>query len=454
MTSAPHVLIAQLKEISMPHRVFSRSVVATTVLLISVGVPAQAASSDSAAQRAPVITATRLPGTASNFVAFAVGSPNPVEISKVTPDGELLGESWGVLDLNPDGSVKQNWQRRSFIWRDGKVSYLTGPDAGAPTLGIDMNHRGRVVGAERPDGNPTPLTWAPGASLGQALPSAVQGSAVAVNDQGEFAQRVTGTATIQVHSANGAVSTITAPEGMTGLSTTSGLGFGLDTTGRPLNNRGQLLLWATDSSNRLRPLIWRNGAFTDLGVLHDLPAGNTGTIPSAINEAGQVIGNDEFGAWIWTAGRLRRLANLPGVVPSENSRSAQAIAINGTGLVVGHADDENPDDGKSHAVYWDATGIHRLPELTDTASGPAAVSEALAVNNRGQIVGWSGGHAVLWDHGRLIDLGQPEGTAPSSSKARLISENGTIFGTAGVPDDNLGNPYHFVMYGYQWKAAR
>jgi probable HAF family extracellular repeat protein len=415
----------------------------TAGLMIISGLPASAAP----VEPVPIVTATRLPGVASNFLEFAVYSPGPVEISKVTPDGELLGESYGVNLITPTGYT--GWERRSFIWRDGKVSYLQGP-GGASALGVDLNRQGAVVGGmESGDklGTLLPLTWAPGSSQGVALPGAAVGNALGVNDVGQIAIYDWATGKTQIRGPGGHLIPVTPPAGLRAV-------YGQSVSLRPLNNRGQLLLDAESSTDdhTAHALVWDHGAVTDLSAL-DALAGRTNTYTSAINDAGQVIGFDDLGAWIWTTGNLRRLANLPGGGPATDHQSADPTAINDFGLVVGHADDNNFADGKSHAVYWDAEGrVHRLPELSTTSSGPDAVSDALGVNNRGQIVGWSGTHAVLWDHGRLIDLGKPDGAY--GSRAKLISDNGTIYGTATATDSSPSNSFGFLTYGYQWKVTR
>jgi probable HAF family extracellular repeat protein len=117
----------------------------------------------------------------------------------------------------------------------------------------------------------------------------------------------------------------------------------------------------------------------------------------AINEAGQVVGvansdvNDANGfpykhAFLWESGAMVDLGTSDGT-------SSQPTAINDVGVVVGAVLDARK---LPTAFVWQAgtmTEIGTLPGGTQ--------SVALAVNERGQIAGWSTTaagvkHAVLW----------------------------------------------------------
>jgi probable HAF family extracellular repeat protein len=64
--------------------------------------------------------------------------------------------------------------------------------------------------------------------------------------------------------------------------------------------------------------------------------------------------------------------------------------------------------------------------MTDLGTLPAASdSTASGINDRGVVVGYSGGRAVLWQHGRIVDLGTPPG---SISAAVDINERGDVVG--------------------------
>jgi probable HAF family extracellular repeat protein len=109
-----------------------------------------------------------------------------------------------------------------------------------------------------------------------------------------------------------------------------------------------------------------------------------------------------------------------------------ATGINNAGQAVGHTVDL---DGKSHAVLWDADGVHELPYISTNTS-----SEAYRINNAGQIVGKAQAadgqnHATLWSPstGSLVptsaqDIGVLAGG--NFSFAMDINENGVVAGSS------------------------
>lgn len=88
--------------------------------------------------------------------------------------------------------------------------------------------------------------------------------------------------------------------------------------------------------------------------------------------------------------------------------------------------------------------IRELPPLPGDTSGAAT-----AINDRGQVVGISGtcdqavgrftaAHAVLWDKGRVIDLGNLGEMMWNTPTA--INQKGEIVGFASLPSDDPDNP--------------
>ena len=115
-------------------------------------------------------------------------------------------------------------------------------------------------------------------------------------------------------------------------------------------------------------------------------------------------------------------------------------ALNDQGEVAGlaflpplEADKDLPprEQERVGAVYW-AKG--REPVLLPTLDGRNSAAEA--INASGQIAGWSSGHAVLWENGKVHDLGP--GTAVA------ITDNGIVIGTGPGGLDG----------GFIWKAGK
>ena len=142
--------------------------------------------------------------------------------------------------------------------------------------------------------------------------------------------------------------------------------------------------------------VWEHDTITYLGIVPDYPESS----PEAINNAGQVVGRAAQNvppymtrAVLWSPEEAIPLEGL-------SDSSSEALDINDNGQVVGRSFDGN----NFHAVLWEGGTITRLPQpVADLESA------AVAINNRGQAVGWSLGtdgvsRAILWDRGTAIEL--------------------------------------------------
>ncbi len=148
-----------------------------------------------------------------------------------------------------------------------------------------------------------------------------------------------------------------------------------------------------------------------LNTISHRPAGN-GSIAMAINDKGQFVGattvdvhnasDPPLHAFLWVGskkhGRMKDLGALP------NYPYSIATAINNRGQVVGFAGVGGWGrlcmvQGTTHAFLWCKDRMADLGLLPDTNS-----SQANGINNNGQIVGMSGGRAVLWCGGKAYDL--------------------------------------------------
>jgi probable HAF family extracellular repeat protein len=176
-----------------------------------------------------------------------------------------------------------------------------------------------------------------------------------------------------------------------------------------------------------RPTVWAGpGAGTDLGVN---PGQNHAANANGINNRGAIVGANtepDETAWLLQNGAVTTLPSLPG------DGATRAIAINDNGLIAGDA-----LDAAAHqtAVTWQNGRITALGALPG-----GDFSQAFAVNLAGQVVGMAnlttGGrfapqHAVLFDHGSVIDLNVPT-AGTNSAQANAINNHGAIVGEDGI----------------------
>ncbi|GAA4737231.1 hypothetical protein [Phytohabitans rumicis] len=124
----------------------------------------------------------------------------------------------------------------------------------------------------------------------------------------------------------------------------------------------------------------------------------------------------------------------PAAVAAERPRMSEARAVNNAGLVVGSSDTWASDGsiGPTHAVVWSPAGSgYGRPQDLGTLGG--LVSKAYAVNDLGEVVGWShdtGGapRAFLWSSalGGMTDLGGLPGAI--SCQAFDINDRSQVVG--------------------------
>jgi probable HAF family extracellular repeat protein len=205
-----------------------------------------------------------------------------------------------------------------------------------------------------------------------------------------------------------------------------------------LNDRGQVVGTSSVASGANHAFLWDESGMHDLGTL-----GHAGSDAARINEAGTIAGT------VWTEARqswdgaAERAADLFG------SRIG-AIWKNGLGMVLDSTQAMPPVFVRAMNGVGDVAWTH-----VDRTDGPFGwlwqngnwqrlyhdwwTSYPTAMNDRGDVVGESGGHAVLWTDGSMRDLG---GLAPSYSAAMDINEGRQVVGSS---KDNAG-VYHFVLW--------
>jgi probable HAF family extracellular repeat protein len=152
---------------------------------------------------------------------------------------------------------------------------------------------------------------------------------------------------------------------------------------------------ATEPSSGTNPEVATTKTYTalDLGTL-----GGNRVYATAINAAGAVAGgatltNGDTHAFIWKDGVISDLGTLGG-------RYSEAYGINERSQVVGVS---KTAEGKDHAFLWDR-GV-----MTDLGTIGGRSSAALDINDRGQIVGGADGIPIMWEKSVIVRLPLPAG---------------------------------------------
>ena len=167
---------------------------------------------------------------------------------------------------------------------------------------------------------------------------------------------------------------------------------------------------------------------TDLGSL-----GGEESAAAGLNNRGQIVGGADTAArgkgpeyityvFLWENGQMRRL-------PALNGSHAYATAINDAGQMAG-AYTADPLKASFQAARFFGNQIQLLGGFPATVRG-FSLSQAAAINNRGQLAGVSNNQAFFWANGKLRRLVPPAGFR--TSEARTLSDTGLTAGKGERP---------------------
>lgn len=158
------------------------------------------------------------------------------------------------------------------------------------------------------------------------------------------------------------------------------------------------------------------------------------TTPHALNNAGQVVGQDGNHAFLYSGDGLQDL----GTLPAPFDYSSEAYGINTAGQVVG----DSTNDGLPHAFLFSAGG--KL-DLNPFFTNPTSIeSEATCINGAGWVAGWYGTsagpyHAFLYSNGSMTDLGIIPGGL--HSYAYGINDAGQVVGQCVYSGTNFHHAF-------------
>lgn len=224
-----------------------------------------------------------------------------------------------------------------------------------------------------------------------------------------------------------------------------------------INNRGQIAgNEVSGSAGGIRPLyravLWENGRKTDLGTLPLLshlnrPFNGQTTVATGINDRGQVVGYatvgaDEIFVDVYHAW-VWEDGRMTDLGALTADRSSYAWDINNDGRIVGASENARR---RLTTVLWQHglftdLGIDFDGDLTD---------EGYGINDVGQVVGYvysPGGTTLntvpyLWENGQARGLGAFSGTEGFNNRANAINNRGQVVGASRL--DTFG--YHAFLW--------
>lgn len=244
-----------------------------------------------------------------------------------------------------------------------------------------------------------------------------------------------------------------------------------------ITNRGLISGYASLPNGPWHAVLLHKGLVTDLGT----PGlGGQNSVAFGVNERGQASGEAETSipdpngedfcgfkalglpslgttcrAFLWQDGVMTPLPTLGG----PNGSGDQ---INNRGEVVGYAENDRTDATcpapqllQFKPVIWKKGQVHELPTFPGDPEGVA-----FYINDHGQVVGASGScapfnpgpqiylspaHALLWQEGKVTDLGNLGGTgAFGGIIANAINNRGQIVGNSDLRGDTAFHAFRWT----------
>lgn len=241
-------------------------------------------------------------------------------------------------------------------------------------------------------------------------------------------------------------------------------------------NNGLIAGAAVGADNKSRATAWFMGLRFDLGT----PGlGGPNSFANGINDKGQAVGaaqttvpnGEDFCGFSANGDAASPTTCLPFVfqngvmtkLPTLGGANGVAAKINNQGQAVGFAETTGRDPNPAcrvtqfSPVLWGKSGVTQLPTFPGDPDGAAA-----DINESGQVVGATGScadydpnsgyyllerHAMLWESGMAINLGNLGGTGTFGGiHACALNNRGQVVGHSDLPGDET---FHSFLWTWE-----
>ena len=259
---------------------------------------------------------------------------------------------------------------------------------------------------------------------GLGIPNgASRSAAAAINDSGQvagYAEFGTGSSVSYegLLFSGGSYSIIPSPGGASWIATA-------------INGTGQVAGYGLTSGGSYNAFLYSGGSTTPLGSLGGA-LGQPTSHGAGIDTAGDVVGSSGTNADTSNAFLYSGSSQTMGSLGTLGGTNSYAFGIDPSGnYIVGYS---TTVENQTHAFLWTSggtAGVSGNPQMRDLGTLGGTSSFATAVNNAGDVVGYSATasgtdfHAFYYSGGSFQDLGDPNGFG---AFAQALNASGTVVG--------------------------